>query len=236
MATTKKEIVADLVRQAQSFRFCGPSDDPDRQMAVTSGYRYLVVQFKRLAGPMLSEEQASRLNSINVEIHDLYSAYDAKAELDALIPDIEATLEFPDYAGLSAGANVYIVESGLIARLAGKKSNAADVGTLVKICREINSSYAHGNILATVLLMRTVLNHVPPVFGHENFAQVVANAGKSLKESFQHLESGLRKVADFHAHRKIAALESYPSFAQVEPFKPQFELLLQQVEKSLSAE
>jgi hypothetical protein len=235
MATTKREIVADLILQAQSFRFCGPSDDPDKQTAVTSGYRYLVVQFKRLAGPMLPEEQASRLNSINVEIDDLYSAYDAKAELDALIPDIETVLEFADNIGASAGVNMCIVEPSLIARLAEKKSNAVDVGTLIKMCREINSSYAHCNILATVLLMRTVLNHVPPVFGHENFTQVVANAGRSLKESFEHLENGLRKVADFHAHRKITASESYPSIVQVEPFKPQFELLLQQVETSLSA-
>jgi hypothetical protein len=45
-------------------------------------------------GPILPEEAASRLNSINVGIDDLYSAYDAKAELDALIPDIEAALEY----------------------------------------------------------------------------------------------------------------------------------------------
>jgi hypothetical protein len=234
MAANKNEIIIDLIRQAQSFRFCGPSDDPDEQTAVTSGYRYLVVQFKRLAGPMLPEEQATRLNSINVEMDNLYSAYDAKAELDALIPDIEAALKFSDYAGASTVAKMWIVESGIIVRLAEKKSNVVDVGTLVKMCREINSSYAHGNILATVLLMRTVLNHIPPIFGHDNFAQVVANAGKSLKESFEHLENGLRKVADFHAHRKITASESYPSVAQVEPYRPQFELLLQQVETTLS--
>ncbi|MGA8672919.1 MAG: hypothetical protein WB679_23800 [Terracidiphilus sp.] len=235
MAATKKERIISLIEQAHDFRFCGPSDDPDEQTAVTSGYRYLVVQFKRLAGPMLPEEPASRLNSINVEINDLYSAYDAKAELDALIPDIEAALEFSDDAGVSRGTNMWIVEPGLIGRLAEKQSGAVDVGSLVKMCREINSSYAHANVLATALLMRTVLNHVPPVFGHDTFSQVLANIGKSLKDSFEHLENGLRKVADFHAHRKIAASESYPSAAQVEPFKPQFELLLQQVEARLSS-
>ncbi len=100
---------------------------------------------------MLPEEPASRLNSINLEINDLYSAYDAKAELDALIPDIEAALEFADDAGMSA--NRWIVDPALIARLAEERSNAVDVGSLVKMCREINSSYAHGNVLATALLM-----------------------------------------------------------------------------------
>lgn len=235
MPTSKREIIVSLIEQAQSFRFCGPSDDPDEQTSVTSGYRYLVVQFKRLAGPLLPPEPAGRLNSINVEIDDLYSAYDAKAELDALIPDIETALEFADEGSGSRGAHSWIVESGLIAQLSEKKSSALDVGSLVRMCKEINSSYAHGNILATALLMRTVLNHIPPVFGHDSFAQVVANAGKSLKDNFEHLENGLRKIADFHAHRKIATPESYPSVAQVEPFRPQFELLLQQVETRLSA-
>jgi hypothetical protein len=234
MAATKKERIMSLIEQAHDFRFCGPSDDPDEQTAVTSGYRYSVVQFKRLAGSILPEEAASRLNSINVEIDDLYSAYDAKAELDALIPDIETALECTD-AEVNGGAHRWIVESALIARLAEKQSGAVDVASLVRMCREINSSYAHGNVLATALLMRTVLNHVPPVFGHVTFSQVLANIGKSLKESFEHLENGLRKVADFHAHRTIVASESYPSAAQVEPFKPQFELLLQQVEAKLSS-
>jgi hypothetical protein len=233
MKATKKERIASLIEQAHDFRFCGPSDDPDEQTSVTSGYRYLVVQFKRLAGPILPEEAASRLNSINVEIDDLYSAYDAKAELDALIPDIEAVLEYTDDAAVSGGDHRWIVDSALIARLAEKQSGAVDVGSLVKMCREINSSYAHGNVLATALLMRTVLNHVPPIFGHDTFSQVLANVGKSLRESFDHLENGLRKVADFHAHRKITPSETYPSMAQVEPFRPQLELLLQQVELRL---
>jgi len=103
------------------------------------------------------------------------------------------------------------------------------------MCREINSSYAHGNILATLLLMRTVLNHVPSVFGHETFEQVAAHTGgKSLKISFDHLETGLRNVADFHAHRRITSLELYPSVAQVEPFKPDFEQLLHEVVKHVT--
>jgi hypothetical protein len=234
--TSKREIITNLIDDARKFRFCGPSDDPDEQTAVTVGYRHLVVQFKRLASPILPEAAATRLNAIDVEVDNLYSAYDARAELDALLLDIEAALEFLDDAGLSAGKNLWIVDPTLIISLEKQESSRVDVASLVRMCREINSSHAHGNVLATVLLMRTVLNHVPPVFGHDSFGQVVANVGKSLKESFDHLENGLRKIADFHTHRKIAASESYPSVAQVEPFKPQFELLLQQVEARLRSE
>jgi hypothetical protein len=231
MSMSKKRIIEDLIERARNFRFCGPSDDPDEQTAVTSAYRYLVIQFKRLAGPTLPEAAASRLDAIDVEINDLYSAFNAKAELDALLPDIEATLEFLDEAGTPVTTNLWIVDPRLIGRLTGIVSSRFDIASLVRMCKEINSSHAHGNVLATALLMRTVLNHVPPVFGYETFAQVVGNAdiGKSLKKSFDQLEGGLRNVADFHAHRRIGTYECYPSVAQVEPFRPQFELLLQQV-------
>jgi hypothetical protein len=77
--------------------------------------------------------------------------------------------------------------------------------------------------------MRTVLNHVPPVFGRNSFAEVTANAGKSLKENLEHLESGLRKLADLYAHQPIRKNEQYPTKSQVEPFRAQFEVLLQEV-------
>ena len=229
MRSNRKKIITNLIDSSRKFRFCGPSDDPDEQTAVTAGFRHLIIQFQRLAGPILPEPASSRLMAIDVEINNIYSVYDASAELDALFPDIEDALEVFDETGISAGANLWIIEPSLMTKLEEVESSSMDVASLVRMCREINSSYSHGNILATALLMRTVLNHVPPVFGQETFEQVMANSGKSLKDSFGHLENGLRKVADFHAHRKITSSESYPSAAQVEPFKPQFELLIQQV-------
>jgi hypothetical protein len=92
----KKEMVLSLIEQARKFRFCGPSDDPDEQRAVTIGYRDLTTKLKRLAGPMLSKDAATRLNAINVEFNDLYSAFDASSELEALFPDIEAALAHLD--------------------------------------------------------------------------------------------------------------------------------------------
>jgi hypothetical protein len=223
----RKELIKELVERARNFRLCGPSDDPDEQTAVTSGYLHLVIQFKRLVSPILTEESASRLNAIEVDMDSIYSVYEASAELDALLPEIEDALEMSDE--VKAPLRGCIVDPQMIARLSGLKATRLDVSTLVQMCREINSSYAHGNVLATVLLMRTVLNHVPPAFGYNTFEQVQASVGKSLKENFGHLENGLRKIADFHAHRKIAHTEVYPSMAQVEPFKPQFEVLLQEV-------
>jgi hypothetical protein len=96
MGTSKKELITRLIGEARQFRFCGPSDDPDEQTAVTTGYHYLVVQFKHLAGSILPEPAASCLNSITVDLDDIYSAYKAKAELDAVLPDIESALKGVD--------------------------------------------------------------------------------------------------------------------------------------------
>lgn len=113
-------------------------------------------------------------------------------------------------------------------RLRALQNATMDTRVLVALCHEINSSWAHGNIVATALVMRAVLNYVPPAFGHEAFAQVLAQSPRTLKDSWTHLEEGLRKIADFHTHRRLGRSDMYPSVGQVEPFRPQFELLLQE--------
>jgi hypothetical protein len=196
-----------MIEAARRFRFCTPSADPDEQSAVTTGYRYVLVQIQRLATPLLPEAYASRLNAIAVDVESIYSAYDAKAELDALLPDIEAALEQADESMLAVGGSAWIIDPALIEQLSTVKSPDLDVTFLVRMCREINSCFAHGNLVATKLLMRSVLNYVPPVFGQETFSQVTVHIGRSLKDSFDHLENGLRKITDFHTHRRISATE-----------------------------
>jgi Abortive infection C-terminus len=95
---TKKQLITNAMEAAEAFRFCGPSDDPDEQTAVTVGFRHLIIQLQRLAGPILPVPAAARLNAIDVEVNNVYSAFEAKAELDALLPDIEGALEIFDDA------------------------------------------------------------------------------------------------------------------------------------------
>jgi len=153
-------------------------------------------------------------------VNNIFSAYDARAELDALFPDIEAALEGADEGAPSVGGAAWIVSGRLIEQIEASRSDRFDTRFLVHLCREINSSFAHGNSVATPLRMRAMLNYVPPAFGKETFAQVSASAGRSLRQSFEHLENGLRKITDFHTHRPMGAAEFWPSAAQVEPFKP----------------
>lgn len=69
-----------------------------------------------------------------------------------------------------------------------------------------------------ILLTRTILNHVPPVFEFETFAQVAANyrgGGNSFKRAAERLENHSRKVADRLAHMPIRNKEVAPIMGEV---------------------
>lgn len=236
MYESKKERLHHMINEVRNYRFCGPSDDPDEQTSVTTGFQYLLIQIQHLAAPLLPDTEAALLKGITVDVHSIYTAYLASAQLDALLPDIEAAIECVDDSVFAVGNSRLIIEPKLIKQLSEAKSARFDVASLAQMCREINSCFASGNFIATTLLMRAVLNYIPPLFGYEKFPQVVAQSDRSLKDNFDLLENGLRKIADFHTHRRIGQVEFIPSSAQVEPYKPQFELLMQEILKRLQVE
>jgi hypothetical protein len=90
---SKIDMVKDLLEQEQAFRFCGLSDDPDEITGVTVSYRYLMTHIKTQIRPYLPENKALQLDKIEVEVNDIYSVYEAQAQLHALLPVIEAALE-----------------------------------------------------------------------------------------------------------------------------------------------
>jgi hypothetical protein len=228
----RKQVVEDLIAQAERFRFCGPSDDPDEQTAVTSGYRYLVTQFKRLAAPVLPSASKSRLNAIEVEIDTLYSAYDAKAELDALIPEIETALECIDDADdISDSESSIVIAPSRLVELRSLVSPDFDFTKLVRLCEEVNTSYGLHCYYAAAMLIRSVLDHVPPIFGFRNFGEIANNyagGGRSFKDAMNHLESASRKVADAHLHMPIRKSEILPTAHQVNCGQ-QLDLLLAEI-------
>lgn len=234
MPKTKIERISEIIERTRAFRSCGPSDDPDEQTAVCVELRHLVIQLQRLASPLLPEPERERLKNLDVEINNLFSVYEVEAELETLLADIETALNHVNSDTLSVATTNQIIQSSVIDRLQEVSSPDFDTAVLVRLCKEINSCFSHGNIVATALTMRAVLNYVPPVFGHKTFDQVLAQSQRSLKDSFTHLQDGLRKIADLHTHRTIAKSGFYPSESQVEPYKPQFEILLHEVLSNLT--
>jgi hypothetical protein len=154
--------------------------------------------------------------------------YSSKAYLDAIASDIACDLENISEVP-EQGPPRHLISPDLIKALRKAKPNSFDALRLAEYCREINSGFTHGNLISCLLLMRAVLDHVPPVFGHMDFSQVVAHASRSLKDNFEHLDESLRKIGDLYTHQHMRKKEHLPTPGQVEKFGPQFELLLQDV-------
>jgi hypothetical protein len=140
----------------------------------------------------------------------------------------------------SVGRNVLPAEMTIIAEsrlreLRKLVSSDFDFRKLIRLCEEINSSYAAGNYFATAMLTRGLLDHVPPVFGKKTFAEVVNNYGaKSFKGTMQHLDSGIRNVADGHLHGQIRKKETLPEPQQVD-FRAGLDVLLGEIARIIES-
>jgi len=127
------------------------------------------------------------------------------------------------------GAKPY-VDPARITALQQIANGKWDFTRLVELCREINVAAANRCHMSTAMLLRTILNHVPPTLGFGTFAQVAASygGGKSLKATLQRLEGSLRHIADFHLHSPIRPREDVPTATQVD-FAAELDVLLGEV-------
>lgn len=108
-----------------------------------------------------------------------------------------------------------------------------DLSKLITFCKEINSNYIHHNYYSVALLLRTLLNHVPPAFnGKDSFDQVLAELNgpkhKTKREILSRLHELQRKFADMVTHEKLKEFEPEMTLQQVS-FKPEVDYLLQEV-------
>jgi hypothetical protein len=117
-----------------------------------------------------------------------------------------------------------------IAELRAIASSEHDLSKLIRLCEEINISYSNECYFAVAMLVRAVLDHVPPIFGCKSFGEVANNyAGiKSFKHSMNNLENSCRKIADAHLHVQIRNKEALPNSTQVN-FSNDLDVLLSEI-------
>lgn len=116
-----------------------------------------------------------------------------------------------------------------IQELKAIKSRRVDLTKLIKLCEELNIAHANDLNLATAMLLRAILDHVPPIFSKASFKEVASGyGGKSFKDTMQHLENGARKIADSHLHVQIRKKEVLPTSLQVN-FSQYLDVLLAEV-------
>jgi hypothetical protein len=207
---------------------CGPSDDPDNQYAYTSAFRDMAKRFvaavKRIGDPDLSE----LVSSLNTSPEFISDAHELRAELFVVIDYLNEVAKDPSYAATAAN-NAAFLNAEVLVKLKSVKSLQLDVSKLTKMCEELNDAYARGNFISSALLLRAILNHVPPVFGETKFSEVVAQSGRSVKAILARLNDEARPIADLHTHFLMRSTEHLPTKNQIEPYKAGFEILMQEV-------
>ncbi len=109
-----------------------------------------------------------------------------------------------------------------------------DLTRLIKLCEEINIARQNDCFMSIAMIMRAIIDHIPPIFKVSSFAEVANNYGgsKSFKDSMKLLQTSSRSVADSHLHVQIRKKETLPTFTQVN-FKTDLDILLSEIVRLL---
>lgn len=105
-----------------------------------------------------------------------------------------------------------------------------DMTRLVRLCEELNEASEGECHMTTAMLVRAIVDHVPPVFGVNTFTEVANNyaGSKSFLGSMQHLQNSLRHIADSYLHTQIRKTEVLATAQQVK-FSADLDALLAEV-------
>lgn len=121
------------------------------------------------------------------------------------------------------------VNKGRFQELRSVKSDF-DLSRLIQMLSELDHAFLVGNYISVIMLVRGILDHIPPIFSFDTFAEVTNNykGSKSFKESMKNLENSSRKIADAYLHNKIRRQESLPNENQVN-FSNDLDVLLGEI-------
>ena len=120
-----------------------------------------------------------------------------------------------------------------IKELKGLKNTDFDTSKLVRFCEELNTVFACKCYLSTAMIVRAIIDHVPPIFKKNTFIEVVNNHGsKSFKDSIKNLNNSSRKISDSHLHTQIRKMEVLPNSNQVD-FSNDLDVLLAEIYRVL---
>jgi hypothetical protein len=120
-----------------------------------------------------------------------------------------------------------------IAELENIENNNFDLRKLIKMLNEINDSYSLGNYFSVAMLGRSVINHVPPIFGFDTFNKVANNyGGQSFKKNMTNLNNSMKNIADNYLHEMIRNKEVLPNENQVD-FGKDMDVLLSEIVRIL---
>jgi len=222
------EIISEI--KELNLGNCGPSDDPDKQYAYAATFRDLLVRFvsalKRLNDPVLNDLLIN-VNE-NFETGYISEAHYQRSRIEPIFDYIEEIKDDKNYF-LEVINYTNFVEIEVLESIIKVKSAKHDLTKLIKFIEELNFNYKYGNYLSAILILRAILNHIPPIFGFKSFSEYVSQTGRSTKSILQRLEDEARPIADLHSHIMIKKRENLPTKNQIEPYKSSIEVLLHEI-------
>lgn len=120
-----------------------------------------------------------------------------------------------------------------IADLKSLRVTLFDISKLIRFCEELSTTFHYELYLSTAMLVRAIIDHVPPVFDKNTFTEVANNFGsKSFKDSMKNLDNSSRKISDSHLHTQIRKKEVLPNSNQVD-FTNDLDVLLAEIYRIL---
>lgn len=130
---------------------------------------------------------------------------------------------------LSITSSENFVEPSRIKELLELQSSAYDLTKLIRITKELNIAFKNNCFLTIPLLIRSIMDHVPPIFSKQTFAELCGSYGsRSFKDSMTNLEKSSRKIADSYLHSPIRIKEALPNKTQIN-FSQDLDVLLQEI-------
>jgi hypothetical protein len=230
----------------------------DELMAIDSALAEL--EFKALddgvLGACLSTRDAATLNRLRIEAKTLLDQtlgiannfslslhFSSNANSLAAVQECRGLIQgavnhLRRGTGLTTQANAFskpvFVDSSRLAALRAVKSAQWDLTRLIRLCEELNIAYSNDCYMSVAMLVRAILDHVPPLLGKQNFSEIANNYSgpSSFKKSMQNLQQSLRNIADAHLHIPIRQREVLPTGQQVD-FHKDLDVLLGEIVRTL---
>jgi hypothetical protein len=131
----------------------------------------------------------------------------------------------------NAKKEIYISEERL-KQLKELKHGNYDLKKLIRLLEELNEVYGANLVLSTGMLIRAIMDHIPPLLGFTNFQSIVAQYkstgnAKSFTSQMKILEE-FKDAADSALHSQIRRRETLPEMIQFQK-QTAVDFLLQEI-------
>lgn len=125
--------------------------------------------------------------------------------------------------------NQHFIDPERLNELRSTRNENFDLSRLIRFCEELDHAFLFENYLTVGMIMRAIIDHVPPIFGCKSFNEVTNNYGsKSFKKSMEHLNISLRNISDSYLHTHIRKKEALPNKTQIN-FSSDMDVLLSEI-------